>query len=148
MDARLAARYPGDRGAGQPVHTVYISAAEAGPATVIEWGAAALELLDRQPEVFAELGDETVLAMVRERLRTAPIADLRLDFEDGYGRRADEIEDADALRAGDTLRGLGIGSSVIRIKGLTAADRRLSVRTLELVLDGGVPAGFVFTVPK
>lgn len=148
VDATLAARYPGDRGAGQPAHTVYISAAEAGPATVIEWGAAALELLDRQPEVFAELGDETVLAMVRERLRTAPIADLRLDFEDGYGRRADEVEDADALRAGDTLRGLGIGSSGIRIKGLTAADRRRSVRTLELVLDGGVPAGFVFTVPK
>ncbi len=148
VDAMLAARYPGDRGAGQPVHTVYVSAAEAGPATVIEWGATALELLDRHPAVFAELGDETVLAMVRDRLRTAPIADLRLDFEDGYGRRADEVEDADATRAGDTLRTLGIGRCGIRIKGLTAADRRRSVRTLELVLDAGVPAGFVFTVPK
>ena len=148
VDAVLAARYPGDAPGSQPVHTVYVSAAEAGPATVIEWGATALELLDRHPAVFAELGDETVLAMVRDRLRTAPIADLRLDFEDGYGRRADEVEDADAARAGNTLRTLGIGSCGIRIKGLTAADRRRSVRTLELVLDAGVPAGFVFTVPK
>lgn len=148
VDATLAARYPGDRGGSQPVHTVYLSAAAAGPATVIEWGADALELLDRHPAVFDELGDATTLAMVRERLRTAPIADLRLDFEDGYGRRADDIEDADALQAGDTLRALGLGSCGVRIKGLTAADRHRSVRTLELVLDGGVPEGFVFTVPK
>lgn len=148
VDAALAARYPGDRSDSQPVHTVYVSAADAGPATVIEWGAQALELLDRHPGVFAELGDQTTLAMVRDRLRTAPIADLRLDFEDGYGRRADDVEDADALRAGDTLRALGLRSCGIRIKGLTAADRRRSVRTLELVLDGGVPPGFVFTVPK
>lgn len=148
VDAALAARYPGDRSGSQPVHTVYISAADAGPATVIEWGAHALELLDRYPEVFAELGDETTLAMVRDRLRTAPIADLRLDFEDGYGRRAEDAEDADAVRAGDTLRALALDCSGIRIKGLTAADRRRSVRTLELVLDGGVPPGFVFTVPK
>ncbi len=148
VDAALTARYPGDRGGSQPVHTVYLSAADAGPATVIEWGSLALELLDSHPEVFAELGDETAIAMVRDRLRTAPIADLRLDFEDGYGRRSDDVEDADAQRAGDTLRALGLGSSGIRIKGLTAADRSRSVRTLELVLDGGVPAGFVFTVPK
>ena len=148
VDAALAARYPGDGAGSQPVHTVYVSAADASPATVIEWGAQALELLDSHPGVFGGLADETTLAMVRDRLRRAPIDDLRLDFEDGYGRRADAVEDDDAIRAGDTLRALGLGTSGIRIKGLTAADRRRSVRTLELVLDGGVPPGFVFTVPK
>lgn len=148
VDAALAARYPGDGAGSQPVHTVYVSAADASPATVIEWGAQALELLDSHPGVFGGLADETTLAIVRDRLRRAPIDDLRLDFEDGYGRRADAVEDDDAIRAGDTLRALGLGTSGIRIKGLTAADRRRSVRTLELVLDGGVPPGFVFTVPK
>ena len=148
VDAALATRYPGAGTASQPVHTVYVNAADAGPATVIEWGSVALQLLDDHPAVFAELGDETTVALVRDRLRTAPIADLRIDFEDGYGRRADDVEDADALRAGDTLRALGLPHGGIRIKGLTAADRQRSVRTLELLLDGGVPDGFVFTVPK
>ncbi|MGU3500047.1 DUF6986 family protein [Mycobacterium sp. C31M] len=148
VDDTLAARYPGAQAGSQPVHTVYVSAADAGPTTVIEWGTTALELLDDHPAVFAELGDATALALVRERLRTAPIADLRIDFEDGYGRRADDAEDADAVAAGDTLRTLGLAHCGVRIKGLTAADRARSVRTLELLLDGGVPDGFVFTVPK
>jgi citrate lyase beta subunit len=41
-----------------------------------------------------------------------------------------------------------LGSCGIRFKGLTLADRPRAVRTLELVLDGGLPEGFVFTVPK
>ncbi|MHA3019381.1 DUF6986 family protein [Mycobacterium sp. BMJ-28] len=148
IDADLAARYPGDRTAAQPVHTVYLSAADAEADTPARWGRAALDLLDRHAAVFADLGAPDVVEAVRRRLSTAPIADLRLDFEDGYGRRDDDVEDADARRAGDTLRALGLASSGIRFKGLTLADRPRAVRTLELVLDGGLPDGFVFTVPK
>ncbi len=148
VDARLAREFPGDRDAVQPVHTVYVSAADATPDTPTQWGAAALELLDRQAEVFAELGDAATLTLVRNQLTEAPIADLRLDFEDGYGRRPDDVEDADALRAGETLHALKLGSAGIRFKGLTVADRPRAVRTLELVLDGGMPDGFVFTIPK
>ena len=148
VDADLAARFPGDRPEAQPVHTVYVSAADASADLPAAWGGAAVDLLDRHGAVFAELGGADVLSLVRDRLISAPLADLRLDFEDGYGRRGDDVEDADARRAGNTLRALGLGTSGIRFKGLTLADRPRAVRTLELVLEGGLPDGFVFTVPK
>ncbi|MHC9294501.1 DUF6986 family protein [Mycobacterium sp. LTG2003] len=148
VDARLAAAFPGERGATQPVHTVYISAADAHENTPREWGTSALELLGRHEELLTELAAEDTVALVRLRLAETPVEDLRLDFEDGYGRRDDDVEDADALRAGTTLRNLGLASSGVRIKGLTSAEQRRALRTLELVLDGGVPDGFVFTVPK
>ena len=41
-----------------------------------------------------------------------PIEDLRLDFEDGYGGRPDEIEDADAVRvANDLAKAIGEGTA-------------------------------------
>jgi citrate lyase beta subunit len=148
VDADLAARFPGDGPAAQPIHTVYVSAADATPDTPAQWGQAALELLDRHPEVFAELGDPTTVALVRDQLTAAPIADLRLDFEDGYGHRGDDVEDGDAARAALTLPALRLSHSGIRIKGLTTAERRRALRTIELVLDAGAIDGFVFTVPK
>ena len=85
-------------------------------------------------------------------LATAPIQDLRADFEDGYTHLGDAAEDADARRVGAVLAGLG-GSPPrfgIRARGLEPAERRRGLQTLALVLDGagGVPDGFVFTVPK
>ncbi|CAM4447823.1 Citrate lyase beta subunit [Mycobacterium basiliense] len=150
VDEELAARYPGDGVGVQPVHTVYVSAAEATPETPTQWSAAAIELLDQHLGMLRELGDRAALGLVRQRLAAAPIADLRLDFEDGYGPRGEDLEDADAVRAGQTLAALGLDNCGVRIKGLTTAEWRRSLRTLELVLDGagGVPAGFVFVLPK
>jgi citrate lyase beta subunit len=150
VDEELSARYPGDADDAQPVHTVYVSAAAATPSTPAEWGAAAVALLDEHTDLFGELGDDAVLQLVRRRLATSPIQDLRLDFEDGYGHRDDETEDGDAVKAGRTLTAHTLDACGIRIKGLTAAEYRRAVRTLELALDsaGGVPHGFVFTVPK
>jgi hypothetical protein len=149
-DAELAVRYPGDDPDPQPVHTVYVGAADATPATPAQWGAAALELLHAHRDLLDELAEPALVDAVADRLRTQPITDLRLDFEDGYGHRADDVEDGDAVRAGTTLSRLDLPVSGVRIKGLTAAERRRALRTLELVLDaaGGAPAGFVFTVPK
>lgn len=148
VDARLAATYPGDRGEIQPVHTVYVSAADARKDTPQQWGGTAVEMLDRHAELLTELGDAATLELVHQRLSDAPIDDLRIDFEDGYGRRDDDAEDADALHAGRTLHALALRRCGIRIKGLTTAEMHRAVRTLELVLDGGIPDGFVFTVPK
>jgi citrate lyase beta subunit len=150
VEADLEARYPGDGDTPQPVHTVYVSAAEATETTPADWGAAATELLDVHRDLLVELGGEDAADAVRLRLASAPIQDLRLDFEDGYGRRPDDTEDHDARRAGQTLAGLGTDLGGIRIKGLTSAERGRAIRTLELVLDaaGAVPPGFVFTVPK
>lgn len=150
VDADLQTGYPGDGDTAQPVHTVYVSAADATPQIPQEWGAAATELLDGHRDLVTELGGVDAVDIVRRRLESAPIQDLRLDFEDGYGHRADDIEDRDARRAGHTLAALETDVCGIRIKGLTSAERTRAVRTLELVLDaaGDVPPGFVFTVPK
>ena len=154
-DAGLASAYPDGRGEPQPIHTAYVSAALADVQTPEQWGASALELAGRHEQTLTALDTQGVLPRVKERLATAPIQDLRLDFEDGYGWRADNNEDADARKAGRTLRALSVAADPpaalgIRIKGLTSLHLRRSVRTLELVLDGasGVPRGFVTTIPK
>jgi citrate lyase beta subunit len=155
IDVDLAQHYPGDRIGGQPSHTVYIPASEASENIPTAWGTAALGLLDAHPEVFAGLGTTDALPVVRDRLNAAPIQDLRFDFEDGYGWRSDAVEDRHAAAAGAALAALARDTAGpswlgIRAKGLAAHERRRGIRTLELVLDGagGVPDGFVFTVPK
>jgi citrate lyase beta subunit len=119
------------------------------------WGEQAVELLDRHSNALSEIGTTGALPDVRTMLEHRPIMDLRIDFEDGYGWRSDDVEDAAALEAGRTLRLLssdpsGPRSLGIRAKGLAPHERRRGIRTLELVLEGagGVPDGFVFTVPK
>jgi citrate lyase beta subunit len=156
VDADLAALYPGDDPVGQPAHTVYVSAADSNAGTPREWGERALALATDTAAVLGEIGDEHTISIVLERLRTNPIEDLRIDLEDGYGWRPDDVEDAHARAAGRTLREWSADrphaprSLGVRAKGLGAAERPRGLRTLELVLDaaGGVPAGFVFTVPK
>lgn len=154
-DAELTSAYPDDRGEPQPIHTVYASAASADTRLPRQWGAAALALAEHHEQTLSALDVHGVLPRVKEQLATAPIQDLRLDFEDGYGWREDSTEDADARKAGRVLRALSIEANPpaalgIRIKGLTSLHLRRSVRTLELVLDGasGVPRGFVTTIPK
>lgn len=151
VDAELARRYPGDR-PGQPIHTAYASGADASVDLPRQWGSAALELAESQRDLLVALAGEDVTARVFETLRERPIQDLRLDFEDGYGTRGDETEDRDALEAGAVLKALPaeVSSRGIRMKGLTTIEWARAVRTLEKVLEGagGVPDGFVFTVPK
>ncbi|MGC5258803.1 DUF6986 family protein [Gordonia sp. DT218] len=158
VDDDLAARYPGDRPTGQPAHTVYVSAADTDFDTPASWGERAGEIAEAARDVVIELasGDVVVADLARKRLQDNPVEDLRIDLEDGYGWRDDAVEDADARRAGAILAGWtqmrphAPRSAGIRAKGLGDRERRRGLRTLELVLDsaGGVPDGFVFTVPK
>ncbi|WP_043658649.1 DUF6986 family protein [Nocardia thailandica] len=155
VDAGLRARCPGPGTRPQPVHTVYVPADQAAEDTPADWGARALALLDAHPALFAGLDGPAVLPLVRERLGTTPIQDLRIDFEDGYGFRDDAEEDAAAAAAGRLIGGWAgtpgrPAHTGVRIKGLAAGERRRALRTLDLVIDaaGGVPDGFVFTVPK
>ncbi|GAB0104228.1 aldolase/citrate lyase family protein [Nocardia sp. JMUB6875] len=151
VDSELSRLYPGDR-PGQPIHTAYVSGADASVDTPREWGSAALELAENQRELLVELAGEETVNRVFETLRERPIQDLRFDFEDGYGTRGDEVEDAAALNAGAVLKALPaeVRSRGIRTKGLTTLEWARAIRTLEKVLEGagGVPEGFVFTVPK
>ncbi len=97
---------------------------------------------------------------VREKLAREPVEDFRIDYEDGYGNRPDEEEDADAVGAAkEAARGKKEGTNPpflgIRIKPLTPALCRRALRTLDLflttvveALDGGLPDHFVVTLPK
>ncbi|AZG44654.1 DUF6986 family protein [Gordonia insulae] len=158
VDEDLAAYYPGDRGIAQPAHTVYVAASDVDPGTPASWGEHATAIADSASDLLVELagGDTTVVDLARQRLRDNPVEDLRIDLEDGYGWRDDAVEDADARRAGETLaawtrlRPHAPRSAGVRAKGLGERERGRGLRTLELVLDGagGIPDGFVFTVPK
>jgi citrate lyase beta subunit len=151
-DAALAADYRGDRGLRQPVHTVYVPADRFDADTVADWGEQARTALDAHPE-FAKVLDlpDEVYDRVRGKLEREPIEDLRIDFEDGYGNRPDDQEDAAAVAA---ARVLAAGPKTpyhgVRIKSLEAPTRRRGLRTLDLFLKHlGTPAdGFVITLPK
>jgi citrate lyase beta subunit len=156
-DAELAARYPGDPGGRQPVHTVYVPADRYAANLCPAWGAQALSAIDERESLFAELvGDAGITARVRAKLRSEPIEDLRIDFEDGYGPHADDAEDKDARTAATALAdsqrdGTAPPFHGIRIKSFEAPTRARGVRTLGIFLDTLVAAGGrpgVITLPK
>ena len=155
-DAERARRYPGTAPAQQPVHTVYIPADRVNTKTPAEWGAAALAALDAHGPLTDF--DESITALVRAKLASQPVEDLRIDLEDGYGIRPDETEDADAGAAADALIGMLADDAAptysgVRIKSLEAPTRRRALRSIDLFLDillaaGPLPAGFRITLPK
>jgi citrate lyase beta subunit len=166
-DAELLERYPGDPGTRQPVHTVYVAADRFSADLPAAWGKAALQLLDQHAATPEELSAAVglppdlvadVVPRVRAKLGREPIEDLRVDFEDGYGRRPDDEEDWAARAVPEQLRRAAASPTAppfcgIRFKSLEAATRRRGLRTLELVVaglvdGGGVPDGFVVTLPK
>ena len=160
VDAALARHYPGARPGRQPVHTVYVAADHFHARLVPEHGAAALRATEEHEPLLLGLldGDRDLLDRVRDKLAREPVEDLRIDFEDGYGTRPDDEEDADARRAAAGLRtsisaGEAAACTGIRFKGFEAPTRRRGVRTLALFLErlvagGPLPHGFVVTLPK
>jgi citrate lyase beta subunit len=132
------------------------------------WGAEATRLLDEHGGVDAlsalvGLPDDLagqVGPRVVEKLAREPVEDLRIDFEDGYGRRTDDEEDADVVRAARTVVATTAAGTAppfvgIRFKCLEAPTRRRGLRTLDLFVstlleagDGGLPEGLRLTLPK
>lgn len=166
LDARLAdadralvAGYPGDAPGRQPVHTVYVPADQFRADLVPSWGARALRALDAHRDLFSEVaGGPEIVARVRAKLDAEPVEDLRIDFEDGYGDRGDEAEDADVRAAASALAAATSGGTAapftgIRFKSLEAPTRHRGVRTLTMFLSrlleqGGTLHDFVVTLPK
>ncbi|GLY43893.1 aldolase [Amycolatopsis sp. NBRC 101858] len=151
-DARVAAAYPGERPGRQPVHTVYVPASQYRTRLVADWGKQAMRVFIEHGDLLGV--DADVYERVRAKLLTEPIEDLRIDFEDGFGRVPDDVEDAAARAAGQTLATTG-GTPFcgIRFKSFEAATRRRGIRTLDLFLgalleNGPLPPGFVVTLPK
>ena len=156
-DAALAAAYPGQPTERQPVHTVYIPADRFTTSTVADWGQQALAAL--APYSTSDLAAalnlpgslvEDVLPRVRAKLEREPIEDLRVDFEDGYGTRPDDQEDADVVAA---ARALAAGERPpyfgIRFKSFEAPTRRRGLRSLSLFVgELGALQGLNLTLPK
>ena len=163
-DAALARQFPGDRPGRQPVHTVYVPADRYRSTVCRDWGNAALTTLDEHSSIFAALVDEQgadavdLESRVRTKLVNEPVEDLRVDFEDGYGARSDEVEDGHASSAArDLATSIREGTAApffgIRMKCLEAPTRRRGLRTLAIVVGELVAAqapldGFVTTLPK
>lgn len=173
-DADLAARYPGDDIGRQPVHTVYVPADAFDADLPRRWGQEALALMDQflpDAETAARVtGMPTDLAAevyprVRRTLEQRPVQDLRVDLEDGYGRRPDEVEDADLATAVAALQGYADGEGTdggnggapswfgVRIKCFEAPVRERGVRSLVafvsgMTRDGALPEGLRLTLPK
>ena len=161
--------YPGETSARQPVHTVYGGAHVFRSDTARRLGALAIRSVEEfapEARVFAELfGIPPALApvihgRVLEKLRSQPVEDFRIDFEDGYGNRPDAEEDRDAAAA---AREVALGAQAgtlppyigIRVKPLTEELAARGIRTLDLFLTrlvedsgGRVPEGFLVTLAK
>jgi citrate lyase beta subunit len=167
-NAEFAARYPGERGDRQPVHVVYGGGHLFRSDTTPRLGAAARQVLVDYGGTAGEFAAafaipdtlaDRVHARVLAKLEREPVEDYRIDFEDGYGCRADAEEDGHADAAGrEVARGLANGTLPpfigIRIKPLNEELRRRSVRTLEIFLTalvdsaGRLAPNLVVTLPK
>jgi len=167
VDAALARRLTGPAPGRQPVHTVYVPADRFGADTVPVWRAqaeAALSAHAADPATLAAVTGarpalaDPVFGHVRRTLVAEPVQDVRIDFEDGYGIRADAEEDDHvaaavaavhaARAAGELPRRYGI-----RAKSLDPAVRDRGLATLDAFLaglagGGSPPAGLVVTMPK
>jgi citrate lyase beta subunit len=167
--AAFAARYPGESGRRQPVHTVYGGAHLFKSDTAKRLGALALRSLETyapDAKTFAgalELPEalaETIYERVLEKINREAIEDFRIDFEDGYGTRPDEEEDGHAASAArEAASGLEADTLPpflgIRIKTFSEELHVRSIRTLDLFLStlieatqGRLPENFVVTLPK
>lgn len=121
--------------------------------------------IDSDPDTFRKESRAAWLALtiyrrVREKLGREPVEDFRIDFEDGYGNRVDEEEDAHAI---STAQDLAAGAKAwtlppfigIRIKPFNEELRARSIRTLDLFVTamaeacaGALPRHFHVTLPK
>ena len=166
-DTFLARCYPGEDARRQPVHTVYVPADRYTADLPRQWGTAARALVDQHGGIEALCADlgltpelvSSVAPRVLAKLENEPIEDLRLDFEDGYGNRADDVEDAEAVRAAAELAAAVTAGEApafvgLRFKCFEAPTRRRGIRTLDLFLGAmltnldELPDGLVITFPK
>nr|WP_330166665.1 aldolase/citrate lyase family protein [Brevibacterium sp. CCUG 69071] len=185
-DALLRTSYPGERDARQPVHTVYVPGHDTSPTLPRDWGRQALDAVESNGGMV-QLAERVIIAArkeagavsgsivpslhqiareaemlaeaVTEKLRSEPIEDLRLDFEDGFGRQSDESEDRWVKQAArDAIAGLSEPAAPaffgIRFKCMEEETRARGLRTLDLFISevlaahGSWPSQLVLTLPK
>lgn len=162
------AMFPGERLDRQPVHVLYGGAHLFKPETPARLGSLALETVRNYTSDASALArcvglmDEVLARRVFERtlakLQREPIEDFRIDFEDGYGNRPDNEEDAHAIASAQATVAAMVQPGFppffgIRIKPLTEPLGYRAIRTLDLFLTtlsetAALPGNFVITLPK
>jgi hypothetical protein len=102
----------------------------------------------------------TIYNKIIEKLKTEPVEDFRIDFEDGFGNRPDEEEDTTAMSAANELsegmKNKTISPFIgIRIKPFTEDLKNRGVRTLDIFLTAlfektgnKLPDNFIVMLPK
>ncbi|CAN5534406.1 aldolase/citrate lyase family protein [soil metagenome] len=102
----------------------------------------------------------SVYNKIIKKLKAEAIEDFRIDFEDGFGNRPDEEEDATAVSAANELAMAMENKTIspfigIRIKPFTEDLKSRGVRTLDIFLttllqqtNGTLPENFVVMLPK
>jgi len=102
----------------------------------------------------------SVYNKIIQKLKTEPVEDFRIDFEDGFGNRPDDEEDATAVTAANELAAGMENKTIspfigIRIKPFTEDLKTRGVRTLDIFLTtllgktkGKLPDNFVVMLPK
>jgi citrate lyase beta subunit len=164
-------RYPGESERRQAVHTVYGGAHLFKADSARRLGEVALRSLrEYAPDASSlmsalDLSIDSALMQkiydrIVEKLQREPVEDFRLDFEDGYGNRADAEEDGHAHSSAlEIAQGMVAGTLPpfvgIRIKPMNEDLRARSFRTLDIFITalaaetkGKLPENFVITVPK
>jgi citrate lyase beta subunit len=102
----------------------------------------------------------SVYNKIVKKLQYEAVEDFRIDFEDGFGNRPDDEEDATAVKAANEVA-MGMENKTlspfigIRIKPFTEDLKFRGVRTLDIFLstllqktDGRLPENFVVMLPK
>ena len=153
---KFARLYPGDATGRQPVHT-FIGPGDKFTADAARHaGQEAIDTLNAHaatPQAFAQVIGlpanypglaETVRARVVDKLERESIEDYRIDFEDGYGTRPDDEEDAHAAGAAREVAAAITEGTLppflgIRIKPMSRELHARGLRTLDI---------FVTTVVK
>jgi len=82
----------------------------------------------------------TIYQRTAHKLRCEPVEDFRIDFEDGYGVRSDEEEDAHSISASDELAKSFLEKTItpfsgFRIKSFAPETSRRAIRTLDLIFN-------------
>ncbi len=95
-----------------------------------------------------------------KKLQTEAVEDFRIDFEDGFGNRPNDEEDATAITAANELAEGMTNNTIspfigIRIKPFTEDLKARGVRTLDIFLttlltktNGNLPPNFIVMLPK
>ncbi|MEO8720777.1 MAG: phosphoenolpyruvate kinase [Ginsengibacter sp.] len=102
----------------------------------------------------------SIYEKIIKKLSSEAVEDFRIDFEDGFGNRTDEEEDATAVNAASELAIAMENKTIspfigIRIKPFTEDHKMRGVRTLDIFLttllektNGVLPENFIVMLPK